>query len=116
VRKELPINQKIYDLMVWLTNHLDHFPRARRHTLGKRIEDILYDLLEKCIEARFSSDKAIKADCLRQANIKLEQLRCFIRLAYQQKLLSGKQYQFVSVNINDIGIALGGWFKEVNRR
>ena len=116
MRNELPVNQKIYDLIVWLTSHLDHFPRARRHTLGKRIEDIVYDLLEKCIEARFSSDKATKTDCLCQANIKLEQLRYFIRLSHQQKLLSGKQYHFVSANINDIGIALGGWYKEVNRR
>ena len=116
MRNELPVNQKIYDLMVWLTNHLDHFPRARRHTLGKRIEETVYDLLEQCIEARFSRDKTIKIGCLRQANIKLETLRYFIRLAHQQKLMSGKQYQFVSTNINDIGVALGGWFKEVNRR
>ena len=27
----LPVNQKIYGLMLWLTNHLNHFPRARRH-------------------------------------------------------------------------------------
>ena len=116
MRNELPVNQKIYDLIVWLTNHLDNFPRSRRHTLGKRIEDVLYDLLEQCIEARFSRDKTIKVGCLRLANIKLEQLRYFICLAHQQKLMNGKQYQFVSVNINDIGIALGGWYKEVNRR
>ena len=60
MRIELPVNQKIYDLMVWLTNHLDHFPYARRYTLRKRIEETIHDLLAQCIEARFSRDNMIK--------------------------------------------------------
>lgn len=116
MRKELPVNQKIYDMIVWLTNHLDHFPKSRRYTLGTRIEDNVYGLLELCIEARYTPDKVKKSSHLRNANTQLEKLRYFVRLCFQQKLISTKQYQFISEKINDIGIALGGWFREVNSR
>jgi len=116
MRNELPVIQRIYDMILWMTNHLDHFPRARRYTLGTRIEDTLYDLLERCIEARYTRDKAIKIGRLRSANTQLEKLRYFIRLCHDQQLMSTRQYGFVSEKINDIGVALGGWSKEVNRR
>ena len=71
-RKELPVIQKLYDLILWFTNHLDNYPRARRFTLGRRIEDNLYDLLELCIEARYSGSQSEKLSYLKKANTRLE--------------------------------------------
>ena len=116
MRKDLPVNQKIFDMIVWLTDRLDHFPRARRYTLGKRIEDNLYDLLEHCIDARYTRDQKPKLAYLRKANTRLEKLRYFLRLCHQQKMINSRQYQFASEKIDEIGLALGGWAKEVKQR
>ena len=113
---ELPINQRLYDLIIWFINHLDNFPRSRRFTLGVRIENALYDMLERLIEARYESEKRIKLEKLRQANVILEKTRYFVRICFNQNLMSKKQYGFVSRQINDIGMPLGGWIKQIQRR
>jgi hypothetical protein len=114
--EELPVNQKTYDLIVWFTKHLDNFPKSRRSTLGKRIEDLLYDLLELLIDARYTGDKEEKIRYLKKANTKLEKLRYFIRLSHEQNLMGHGQYEFVSGKVHDIGQSLGGWLKDVTKR
>ncbi|WP_376689837.1 hypothetical protein [Wenzhouxiangella sp. EGI_FJ10409] len=43
-----------HGLLAWMLPHLDRFPRARRFTLGSRIEDGLLFVLEKRVEAACS--------------------------------------------------------------
>ena len=115
-RKELPVIQKLYDFILWFTNHIDNYPKARRFTLGRRIEDNLYDLLQLCIEARYSGSQSEKLTYLKKANTRLETLRYFIRLCHAQRLMSNSQLKFTGEQLNGIGQALGGWIKEVRER
>jgi len=50
--EELPIIQKTYDLIKWMVPMLGRLPRTHRFTLGNRIVEELYDLLESLIVAR----------------------------------------------------------------
>ena len=43
-----------HQLLLWLVPQLDKFPRARRFTLGERIESGLLEVLERLIEAAYS--------------------------------------------------------------
>ena len=46
MRKTVPkAVQDCHDLLRWLIPHLDQFPRARRFTLGERLEGGLLDVL-----------------------------------------------------------------------
>ena len=57
---ELSIIQKSYDLIKWYVPILNRLPRSHRFILGDRMIGGLYELLEKLLEARFSSEKLDK--------------------------------------------------------
>ena len=46
--------QDCHELLAWLIPHLDKFPRARRFTLGERLESGLLGVLEALVEVAFS--------------------------------------------------------------
>ena len=70
--------QDCHELLAWLIPHLDKFPRARRFTLGERIETGLLLVLEKLVEAAYTRDKR---GILKRANLQLDGLRHLWRLA-----------------------------------
>lgn len=43
---ELPVIQKVYDFIKWYVPILNRLPRDHRFTLGERIIQQLYDLLD----------------------------------------------------------------------
>ena len=71
-----------HSLLVWMLPHLDKFRRARRFTLGSRIENGLLFVLEKRVETAYSK---AKGEPLRTANLRLEVVRHLWRLAYEAK-------------------------------
>lgn len=104
---------KTYDLMAWLFPQIGKFPKDYRFILGDRIENGLLDVCENLIEARFTKEKT---DILQSTNIKLEKLRYLARLAKDLKLISLKKYEYLSREINQIGVFVGGWLKKVKQR
>jgi 23S rRNA-intervening sequence protein len=107
--EELPIIQKTYDLIKWYVPILNRLPRNHRFTLGARIVQGLYDLLEGLIHARYSKDKLTQ---LQSLNTSLEVLRYQSRLLLDFDLVSVKRYEFAGRSINEIGTDLGGWIKQ----
>ena len=59
-------------LLAWMIPHLDKFPRARRFTLGERIETGVLRVLEKLIEAAYRRDRE---EILVAANLQLDVAR-----------------------------------------
>ena len=57
-RNEPP--QTIHDchaLLLWIISQLNKFSRLRRYTLGERIETLLLQVLERLLEAAYSSSR-----------------------------------------------------------
>jgi len=112
---ELPIIQKTYDLIKWYVPILNRLPRDHRFTLGERIINNLYDLLEGLIETRFAK-KNDKLARLQSFNTKLDILRYQTRLLQDFELISVQRYKYISQRFNEIGIELGLWIKQQQRR
>lgn len=110
MQDELPIIQKTYDLIKWFIPILDRLPRNHRFTLGNRIIEELYNLLDNLITARYS--RSGKLAILQPLNTRLQVLRYQCRLLIDLKLISLKRYEYVHRLINDIGVDLGGWIKQ----
>jgi len=110
---ELPVIQKTYDLVKWYVPILNHLPRSHRFTLGERIINGLYDLLEGLILARYSHDKL---NILEKLNARLDLLRHQTRLLREFSLLETRRYEYVGKLINDIGTDLGGWIRQQHQR
>jgi hypothetical protein len=106
---DLPIIQKTYDLIKWYVPILGRLPQVHRFTLGERISNGLYDLLEGLITARYAKHKLTQLESL---NTRLEILRHQTRLLFDFELIAIHRYEFAGKAINAIGTDLGGWIKQ----
>lgn len=100
--------QSCHDLLLWQIPQLDKFPRARRFTLGERIETGLLQVLELVVEAAYTQNKDVP---LRRANLQLEVVRHLWRLAHELKVLATRQYEHGAKLIDDLGRQIGGWLR-----
>ena len=112
MKNELPIIQKVYDLVKWYVPILQKLPRSHRFTIGDRIITNLYQLLEDLLQARYRRNKLER---LKEINAALEILRYQTRLLFDFELIQVKRYEYISTLINDIGTDLGSWIKQQQR-
>lgn len=110
MQDELPIVQKTYDLIKWMVPIIDRLPRNHRFTLGSRIIDELYNLLDRLIEARYARSGRLAS--LQSLNTRLQVLRYQCRLLVDFNLISLKRSEYIHRQINDIGTDLGGWIRQ----
>ena len=111
--KELSIVQKTYDLLKYYVPIIERFPKVHKFTIGDRIINRLYDLLEGLIHAKYAKRKL---DHLIALNVQLDILRHQTRLLLDFQLIALKRYEYVSKQIDEIGIELGGWIKKQRER
>ena len=55
---DLPVIQKTYDLVRWYIPILNRLPKSHKFGLGERMVEILYDLLENLIIARYAQKES----------------------------------------------------------
>jgi len=104
--------QACHQLLLWMIPQLDRFPRARRFTVGERLEAGLLEVLELLVEAAWSRDKQ---KVLRRANLRLETVRHLWRLAHELQDLSTRRYEHGAGLIDDLGRQVGGWLRSQSR-
>lgn len=109
---ELPIIQKTYDLIKWYIPILNRLPRNHRFSLGERLINNLYNLLEQLIRARFS--KTDRLSRLQEINTQLDIIRYQTRLLYDFELMGASRYEYANQKINEIGQDLGAWIKSLS--
>ena len=98
-----------YDFIKWAIPKIVKIPRNQRYTLGERIENKLFLLLELLIEAQYSKERTV---ALKKANLEIEQTRYLFRLCYDLHLIDIKTYELSSTHLMDIGRQAGGWIKQ----
>ncbi len=99
---------KLYDVIMWLLGRVERFPRSQKFTLGDRTITLALDTLDVLIEATYTRKRL---HLLQRANVQLEKLRYLIRLSHDFKLLSTKQYAYISQEVNEVGKLIGGWIR-----
>ena len=110
---ETPIFTRTFDLLAWLLPATNHFPRAHRHTVTRRLTDAALDLRERLEEANLHAVDRLRL--LAQADAALAKLRVYLRLAARFGWLNGGQYEHVSLMVNEVVRLLGGWQKAAGR-
>ena len=114
-KKQNTIAQKVYLLLRSSIPVLNRFPRNQKFTLGDRIQNQLSDLLELYVQA-FYAPKSEKYSLLLKANIQLEIIRYYFRLAYDLGLYASTQYQYFAEALHEIGSMTGGWIKSIENQ
>ena len=108
--KELSIIQKTYDLIKYIVPIITRFPKTHKFTLGQRLTNKIYDLLEGLIEAKYAHRKLEKLNTL---NIKLNIIRYQIRMLLDFDLINLKRYKYLNNLLDEIGNELGAWIKSL---
>lgn len=95
--------------MIWLLAHTRKFPKDERFRLAKRIDDALFDFHKALIQAVYENRPAVH---LPQADLHLQLLRTYLRLALELKYSNPDQFRFAAEHLDEIGKLLGGWKKK----
>ena len=109
--KQSPIFARTHDLVLWLLQRSESFPRSQRFVLTKRVQDAALDFQEKLIEAVLGRKEDLR-DRLAEADVELGKLRFYLRLCHELTWLSTGQYAHVSGMVSEVGRLLGGWQKK----
>ena len=111
--KELSVIQKTYDCIKWYVPIIERLPKIHKFTLGDRIINQLYDLLEGLIQAKYAKNKLSQLESL---NSKLDILRYQTRMMLDFNKMSVERYEYAIKLIAEIGTELGGWIKKQRNR
>lgn len=107
---ESPLFAHFYDLIQWLVQRVEKFPRSQRFILGSRLLDTAFGCHARLICARKVSGAA-RQDALLEADIALESIRLQLRLAHDLRCLTIEQYEYGSRLLLNVGKLLGAWRK-----
>lgn len=83
--KKLSVIQKTYDCIEWYVLIVEKLPEIHKFTLGDRIINQLYDLLEELIQGKYTKDKLIQLESL---DTQLDILRYQTRMLLDFNLMS----------------------------
>ena len=107
-RKTGPAVEAHFQFLMWLVPAVEKFPRTQKFLLGDRIQTTSLDVLECLIEATYTRDRKGQ---LARANLGIEKLRFFFRLAVALQYLDKRRYAHAARTLDEIGRLIGGWAK-----
>jgi hypothetical protein len=106
------ILEKGYDLLKYYLPLIERFPKQQRFLLGDRIQILAMTILELLSEAYYLPSSN-KKERLNEVNIKLEMLRYFNRLCYENGYYSSLKFKEVAERLLELGRMNGGWIKSL---
>ena len=110
----LIIQQKTEDMILYGNQALKQFPKSERYAMAGEIKQSMYTFYRLIITANL---KYYKKTTLQEADVELEVLRGFLKLAATKELryLPLSKYENWSRMVNEIGRMLGGWIKAMKQ-
>ncbi len=125
VDSESNLDKKFIQTMKLLNIYLNHFPSHEKHGLALKIRQTAYEMYDYIVEGQ---KRYHKKTTLTNLDIKHEQLRMQVRLAFElsyfghpktEKMsvqkLNAKRYLVISASIDEIGKIIGGWIKSLKQ-
>lgn len=108
MNEQLKILQKTYDMIQYGYICLQQYPKSEKYTLAAETKKAMFELLKAIIMA---NRRYYKKNAIQEADVQLEILRYYIRLAKDLRFLSIKKYENWSKMTTEIGKMIGGWLK-----
>lgn len=116
MKQDFVIYTKMLDVMLWLFEKVNTFPKKQRFVLGQQIENSSLSAYRLVIEANNSSSPQESLRKLEQLNVELEVLRGLLRVAFEMKFITAKSLGFVIMKIDEVGKMRGSWYNKVRAR
>jgi len=106
---KLIVFRKTYEYLFWLRPAVERFAKVHKYSLGAQLQTSALNLLKLVVKANYSE---VKVSVVGEALVEYEIQRVFVRLAFEYKLLSPRQFEFASGKLDEIGRLLRGWLKQ----
>jgi hypothetical protein len=106
--QQSPIFVRTEVFMKWLLEHTSKFPKHERFRLAKFLDDALIEFHHQLLCA-VKLDK--KRYHLQLADIELERIRAYLRLAAELTYTKPEQLKFAFEHTQELGNLLGAWLK-----
>ncbi|MBD3619002.1 MAG: diversity-generating retroelement protein Avd [Chromatiales bacterium] len=104
-QRGLVIVNKAERLILDLGPHIDKIPKRQRYRYALRLEDGLWELVRRLIEAAMSNQKSK----VYRADEQVRYLHALLRHAAERKLLGIKRVGDASKQLSEIGAMIGAW-------
>ena len=111
--EKFKIIQFIRELIVYIDNNLDNFPK-KDIELKNRIRSSSYDLLECAYKANVNSNMEEKRKLLEEIIAKIKIIDFLLNLCYDKQIINNKRYLKFGEKIDDILKYTVGWMKSLN--
>ncbi len=109
--KNFKIYTKMMEVLLWLFQKINSFPKKQRFVLGQRIENTGLEILKLIIQANNEKNTAKKLQHIKEINTQLEILRSLLQIALDLKFMNARSLEFIITQIDEVGRMLGGWAK-----
>ncbi|HVV25847.1 MAG TPA: four helix bundle protein [Candidatus Saccharimonadales bacterium] len=106
---DLIVFRKTYEYLVWLRPGVQRFARVHRYSLGAETEQSALRLLRHIIRANYQTAKRTDIEA---AIVEYEVQRIYLRLAFEYRCLSERQFAYGSGRLDEIGRLLRGWARK----
>ena len=94
---------------LWL-QCVPHIPKTHRYTFGGKVDAIFLEALEYIFRAQYTKSEQ-KIAYLTATVGKVDIIKFFLQLGWENKLIDHKKYSTLSMELNETGRMLGGWKK-----
>jgi hypothetical protein len=107
---QLELYRQLYDFCVWVLHKTEGFPRAKRLSVGLRIENALMEAL--VIVNGFNFAKATMRD-IDAVSRRWDEVKLLLHLCYDLKLISKDSFAYALEKAGGIGDLIGGFRKSI---
>ncbi len=98
---------------IWL-NLYRKFPKPERFGIGEKIDILFLDILELVFIFKFAK-LFEKISYTESIILIIDKLKFFMEVAWENKLISSKQYSEILIKLEEIGKEFGGWRKSLTK-
>jgi four helix bundle protein len=113
MKKDFIIYTKMLEIVLWLFEKVNTFPKKQRFVLGQQIENSALNCLKFIIEANNAGVAQNHAGLksLDELNVELEVLRSLLRVGYELHFYKADSLAYIIKQIDEVGKMRGGWAK-----
>lgn len=104
--QESILRQKCCDMMSYGYQALRDIPKDFRYTMGSDIRSCMIQLLRLIIRCE---KRYYKKTTIEEMDIELDTLRGLVMVALNDKVISPREFEIWSKQLNEIGKIIGGW-------
>ncbi|WP_018169076.1 diversity-generating retroelement protein Avd [Thioalkalivibrio sp. ALMg9] len=108
-QRGLAVVNKAERLIVDLGPALDRVPRTQRYRYATRVEDALWELVQRLIEAAMSGQKSK----IYRADEQVRFIHALLRVGAERKWLSPKRVGDAAGMLGEIGSMIGAWRQRI---